>query len=100
MGPRPANRYKIADAAGRAALLLIALARSLVGQTLGVSEASVDLMYSSAHAKDLAFLQNRDDLYQAVRDGELEMISVTNDLALDEAKYPFVLPNTKRFADR
>jgi LysM repeat protein len=68
-------------------------------QTLRGSPASVDLMYTSAHSHDLAFLQNRDDIYGATKDGELQMLSITEDLDLERVAYPFVLPATKRFAD-
>lgn len=69
------------------------------GQTLRGSMSSVDLMYSSAHARDLEFLKTPDEIYQAALAGALKLVSVTNDLELDEARFPFVLPNTLRFAD-
>jgi len=56
-------------------------------------------MYTSARSKDLAFLGTRDDIYQAVGLGELDMISITEDVMIDKAAFPFVLPNTKRFVD-
>jgi hypothetical protein len=56
-------------------------------------------MYSSAHARDLEFLGTPDEIYQAAIAGALRLISVTEDLALDEARFPFVLPNTLKFAD-
>jgi len=56
-------------------------------------------MYTTAHSRDLAFLQARGDIYDAAKDGELEMLSVTDDLDLERVAYPFVLPATKRFAD-
>jgi hypothetical protein len=68
-------------------------------QTLRGSAASVDLMYTSAHARDLDFLRTPDEIYQAAMAGALKLISVTEDLELDEARFPFVLPNTLRFAD-
>jgi len=68
-------------------------------QTLRGSAASVDLMYSSAHSHDLAFLKTRDDLYAAAASGALELITINDDLTLDKVAYPFVLPNTHRFAD-
>ncbi len=80
------------------ALLGGATAR-VAAQTLRGSQSSVDLMYSSAHARDLEFLETPDEIYQAAMAGALKLISVTQDLDLDEAKFPFVLPNTLRFAD-
>jgi hypothetical protein len=68
-------------------------------QTLRGSPASVDLMYSSAHSHDLAFLQNRTDIYSAATQGALVLISINEDLMLDKVTFPFVLPNTRRFAD-
>src|ERR1044072_7170642 len=81
------------------AILLTVVPVTLAAQTLRGSPASVDLMYASAQSKDLAFLEKRDDIYEAVGLGELELLSITNDLTLDKAKFPFVLPNTRRFAD-
>jgi hypothetical protein len=68
-------------------------------QTLHGSPASVDLMYTSARSEDLQFFNTPDDIYRAAVQGALSLISVTEDLELDEATFPFVLPNTKRFAD-
>lgn len=68
-------------------------------QTLRGSAASVDLMYTSAHARDLEFLKTPDEIYQAAMAGALKLVSVTEDLELDEARFPFVLPNTLRFTD-
>ncbi len=80
-------------------ILLTIVPAALAAQTLRGSRASVDLMYTSAQSKDLAFLGTRSDIYEAVSLGELELLSITDDLTLDKAKYPFVLPNTRRFAD-
>jgi LysM repeat protein len=81
------------------AILLTIVPAVIAAQTLRGSRASVDLMYASAQAKDLAFLASRSDLYEAVGLGELELISITNDVTLDRAKFPFVLPNTRKFVD-
>ena len=70
-----------------------------VAQTLRGSPASVDLMYSSAHEKDLAFLQTRGDIYDAAVAGDLALISINQDLSLQRVKFPFVLPGTLAFAD-
>src|SRR4051812_30801598 len=80
-------------------LCIAAVPAALSAQTLRGSPASVDLMYTSARSKDLAFLGTRDDIYQAVGLGELDMISITEDVMIDKAAFPFVLPNTKRFVD-
>ncbi|HEY5061601.1 MAG TPA: DUF5715 family protein, partial [Gemmatimonadaceae bacterium] len=72
---------------------------SASAQSLHGSKASVALMYTTAHTHDLAFLQTRADVYEAAEGGALVMLSITEDLTLDKADYPFVLPNTKRFAD-
>ncbi len=78
---------------------LVGSAALASAQTLRGSPASVDLMYTSAHREDLQFLNTPDDIYRAAMQGALSLISVTEDLELDEATYPFVLPDTKRFAD-
>lgn len=90
-------RILIGAAAGVAAIA-VPLHRSCA-QTLRGSPASVDLMYTTAHSRDLAFLGARGDIYDAAKDGDLVMLSVTDDLDLDRVAYPFVLPATKRFAD-
>jgi LysM repeat protein len=56
-------------------------------------------MYTSARSNDLAFLESTKDLYEAVRLGDLELLSVTDDMTLQRVSFPFVLPNTKRFVD-
>jgi uncharacterized protein DUF5715 len=68
-------------------------------QTLRGSPASVDLMYSTAHRRDLEFLRTPEDIYAAAKVGAFKMISITNDLDMERVAYPFVLPNTLRFAD-
>jgi hypothetical protein len=68
-------------------------------QTLRGSPASVDLMYTTAEGEKLQFLRTTADIYEAARVGALKLITVTEDLELDHATFPFVLPATKRFAD-
>src|SRR3954463_11265546 len=68
-------------------------------QTLRGSPASVDLMYTRALGRDLQFLRTTADIYEAARAGSLKLISITEDLDLDKTTFPFVLPNTLRFAD-
>ncbi|HEY9227409.1 MAG TPA: DUF5715 family protein [Gemmatimonadaceae bacterium] len=83
-------------------LLLLALCTApatLAAQTLRGSPASVDLMYTSARNKDLAFLNSRGDIWQAATSGELAMFSVNENLTLDHVNFPFVLPNTLRFTN-
>ncbi len=68
-------------------------------QSLRGSPASVDLMYGDAQSHELAFLQTKNDIYEAAMAGGLMLITVNEDLTLDDATYPFVLPNTLAFAD-
>jgi uncharacterized protein YcbK (DUF882 family) len=68
-------------------------------QVLRGSPSSVDLMYNTAHVRDLQFLRTPADIYEATKTGALQLISVTRDLELNRVQYPFVLPNTLRFAD-
>ena len=56
-------------------------------------------MYSTAQMRDLQFLRTTSDIYDAARVGALKLISFTDDLELDKTTWPFVLPNTLRFAD-
>lgn len=79
--------------------LVTALAAALTGQSLRGSRSSVDLMYSSARTRDLVFLNTPADIYHAAMQGALSLILFTQDLELDKVMYPFVLPNTRRFAD-
>ncbi len=79
--------------------LTVALAAHTEAQTLRGSQASVDLMYSTAQASDLAFLRNAEDVATAARVGALRTIEASNDIELKAVKYPYVLPNTLRFAD-
>ena len=47
--------------------------------------------------------RRRADVYEAAESGALVMLSITENLTLDKAAYPFVLPNTqalRRFARR
>ena len=85
--------------AAAAAVVALAAAPAARAQSLRGSPASVDLMYSSARGIDLAFLATPASIYQAAVDGDLKLISITEDLDLDGATFPFVLPNTLRFAD-
>src|ERR1700743_760597 len=71
----------------------------LHAQTLRGSPASVDLMYTRAHEDDLLFLRTPSDVYAAAHSGALKLMSFNDDLELGAVKYPFVLPNTLRFAD-
>lgn len=68
-------------------------------QSLRGSPASVDLMYTTAEGEQLLFLRTTADVYEAARVGALKLITFTDDLELDHATFPFVLPATKRFAD-
>jgi len=81
------------------AVLTSTVATAAHAQTLRGSPSSVDLMYSTAHQRDLQFLRTPADIYQAAKVGSLKMISMTEDLELDRVGWPFVLPNTLRFAD-
>lgn len=85
--------------AAAAATFAVVLAASASAQSLRGSPASVDLMYTSARDIDLAFLETPTAIYQAAVDGDLKLISITDDLDLGGATFPFVLPNTLRFAD-
>src|SRR5512143_181155 len=79
--------------------LVTAFAAPLGGQSLRGSRSSVDLMYTSARTRDLVFLNTPADIYHAAMQGALSLIVFTQDLELDKVMYPFVLPNTRRFAD-
>ena len=87
-------RYAIAVAG-----LILLPAAAASSQSLKGSKQSVELMYTTAHARDLAFLGTPDDVYAAAASGALVMMSITEDLTLNKVAFPFVLPNTKRFAD-
>lgn len=80
-------------------LCLCAVPAVLSAQTLRGSPASVDLMYASAHAKDLAFLHSRGDIYEAASDGDLALLSINDDVMLERVTFPFVLPSTRTFVD-
>jgi len=95
---RGMSAFRTVNAVGIAVLVGLGAAR-MDAQTLRGSQSSVDLMYSSAHARDLEFLGTPDEIYAAAMAGALKLISVTEDLELDEARFPFVLPNTLKFAD-
>jgi hypothetical protein len=77
----------------------LAIATAASGQTLKGSHASVDLMYTSARSRALAFLQSPVDIYEAVRLGDLKLLGISRDVMLEQVAFPFVLPNTKRFVD-
>jgi hypothetical protein len=82
-----------------AVLTLTAATTVANAQSLRGSPSSVDLMYTAAHRRDLQFLRTQADIYEAARVGALQLISITNDLDIERVQYPFVLPNTLRFAD-
>jgi len=84
----------------RVTIALIGLASTAASaQTLKGSKESVDLMYNAAETRDLQFFRTPDDVYAAAMAGSLKMISMTEDLEVDKAGWPFVLPTTLRFAD-
>lgn len=83
----------------RALLLGLVTSTAAAAQTLRGSRASVDLMYSTAEQRDLQFFRTPQDIYAAAKAGQLELISMTEDLEVDKTGWPFVLPNTHRFAD-
>ena len=97
----PRARPAVTAAVKVATAFAVALAAAPVAhaQSLRGSPASVDLMYTSARGIDLAFLATPASIYQAAIEGDLKLISITDDLDLDGATFPFVLPNTLRFAD-
>src|SRR3982751_4190546 len=80
-------------------MLLLCAAPALIAQTLRGSPASVDLMYTSAHEKDLAFLHSRGDIYEAAAEGDLALLSINDDVTLERVTFPFVLPATRAFVD-
>jgi LysM repeat protein len=96
---RSARRAHRAVAAALLVGAALAVVPSARAQSLRGSPASVDLMYTSARGIDLAFLENPASIYRAAVEGDLKLISITEDLDLDGATFPFVLPNTLRFAD-
>lgn len=68
-------------------------------QSLHGSKASVNRMYSQAVTADLEFMRTKKSLLEAVRDGELVPITITNDLDLERVKYPYALPATRDFVN-
>jgi LysM repeat protein len=80
-------------------LFLAAVPAVLSAQTLRGSPASVDLMYASAHEKDLAFLHSRGDIYDAAAEGDLALLTINDDVMLERVTFPFVLPATRAFVD-
>src|SRR4051812_6552430 len=80
-------------------LCLCAVPAAIAAPTPPGSPASVDLMYTSAHEKDLAFLHSRGDIYQAAAEGDLALLNVNEDVSLERVTFPFVLPSTRNFVD-
>ncbi|HVX38769.1 MAG TPA: DUF5715 family protein [Gemmatimonadaceae bacterium] len=78
---------------------LVSASGAVAAQSLRGSPSSVDLMYSDAQSHELAFLKTPDDVYQAAMAGGLMLITINDDLTLDDVTFPFVLPNTLAFAD-
>jgi hypothetical protein len=81
------------------AVLSISIAVPAAAQSLRGSHASVQKMYSRAVTNDLEFFRTSKSVYESVRDGELVMLSITEDMTLDGVSYPFVLPRTRDFVD-
>ena len=79
------------------AVLAVVAAESADAQTLRVSRASVELMYDSARSAQLPFFTNARQVSLAAKKGGLRLISVTNDVTLDNVEYPYVLPRTLEF---
>jgi len=80
-------------------LCLCAIPAVLSAQTLRGSSASVDLMYTSAHERDLAFLHSRGDIYEAASQGDLALLTINENVTLERVTFPFVLPGTRAFVD-
>src|SRR5947209_670443 len=74
-------------------------ARGSGAQSLRGSPSSVELMYARAESRGLDFLRTPDEVYRAASAKRLKTLSITNDLDLEKVAFPFVLPNTLRFAD-
>ena len=66
-------------------------------QSLRGSSASVNRMYTGALTSELEFMPTKKSLFEAVRDGELVPLHLSNDVDLERVKYPYVLPRTKDF---
>jgi LysM repeat protein len=75
-------------------VLSLSAAAGLPAQSLRGSQSSVQKMYTRAVQNDLDFFYSSKGIYESVRDGELKLISITNDLTLEKVSYPFVLPRT------
>ena len=56
-------------------------------------------MYNVAQQRGLRFIQTPQELYAAALGGVLKLVTINDDLDLERVAYPFVLPNTLRFAD-
>jgi LysM repeat protein len=80
-----------------AALASASVAQGTRAQELRGSRESVELMYTRAIAVGLDFLKTPDEVYNAAVSGKLKLVSFTEDVALDEMRYPFVLPPTLDF---
>lgn len=52
-------------------------------------------MFTRAVRNELDFLRTSKSIYEAVKDRELVMLSITSDLTLLDVAYPFVLPRTR-----
>jgi hypothetical protein len=81
------------------AVLFVAAAVPAGAQSLRGSHASVQKMYSRAVMNDLEFFRTSKSVYESVRDGELVMLSITEDMTLDGVSYPFVLQRTRDFVN-
>ena len=81
------------------AVLCCSAAVPAAAQSLRGSHASVQKMYSRAVMNDLEFFRTSKSVYESVRDGELVMLSITEDMTLDGVSYPFVLPRTRDFVN-
>jgi hypothetical protein len=75
------------------------LTTSAAAQTLRGSRASVELMYERAQEQSLDFMATPAEVYRALAAGSLEVLSFSDDLALEKTGFPFVLPGTRRFTD-
>ncbi len=94
------TKRSVLIAFGVAALAGASVADVARAQTLRGSKESVELMYMRARATDLEFFQTPDDVYKAAVAGKLKMISISQDVTLDETGWPFVLPQTMDFITR
>jgi len=56
-------------------------------------------MYERAQEQSLDFMATPAEVYRALAAGSLEVLSFSDDLALERTGFPFVLPGTRRFTD-